>query len=347
MPPIAIAGPLATTRSIGSLNAGSSTDVLVIRHGANRVRVQAPDAGLRIGIIAPSTPGDPLAVGEYVEVSAGEWFDLAFHAGDLGSYTLAPGAIPIFRFFVETLGSSFVHVAVMKADHAQLGRAGPALLPAPVGSGGLMLRGEIDFTSLTPTDITTTGITTVDGIDFDVDTLAAGSTIRIDATGIKIVGGTGSVGLNIDLATVNGGLDMSGDELWGWTLATNDTGKWGVYMGQSLNDRFGVIRTTITNMDNQVRRGGVLAFFPHSVSEAVQNVWASISPGATAVSRYDTPAPAGAISPTAVSTVGVSAATNGPGWKPHTASGGIGRLFWTDASARSALHTNFSFWSGT
>ena len=130
MATIAIAGPLATTRSVGSLSAGTSSDVIVVRHGANRVRVRAASAALRVGFTAPAVPSGPLTLGSYIEVAAGEWFDVAFHAGDVGSYAPLPGA-PSFRLFVETLGSSFVHVAVMKTEASQLGTAGAAAAAAP------------------------------------------------------------------------------------------------------------------------------------------------------------------------------------------------------------------------
>jgi hypothetical protein len=64
--------------------------------------------------------------------------------------------------------------------------------------------GECDFTSLSPTDITSTGETTVSGFRFDVVALSASTTIKIDSNGLYVSGGTGATTVDMNLLDFDG-----------------------------------------------------------------------------------------------------------------------------------------------
>lgn len=212
-------------------------------------------------------------------------------------------------------------------------------LPAQaLQSGGFEKAFEIDFRTFTPTSIAANGITTVDGVDFDMSGHLGGTSIDVGGpNGARAVGGSQSIGINIDLDTVEPGFDVSDETMIAIVIESDDLDDgWAVFLGQlGLGaQRVGFFRTSTTIIAIQRIIGtGVFSndSRPIGTTKGQSFLWTS---GGGVVSRYTTGAVDSDTSPQQLELGGASAGGDGGGLDLFTAPGGELRLAFTNAASR-------------
>lgn len=203
--------------------------------------------------------------------------------------------------------------------------------------GGLKKLGECDFTSLTPTDITSTGTTTVDGFDFNVTTLAAATTIRIDSNGLYLTGGTGACDWDMNLLNFDGTFNGRSKQMVGFSCEVSevgDTSQWLVGFGTSWSDLIDGIRSGSNAWQWQRRRGGVASWTGNTINNGITSFGMTANAGGTG--RYRTGALTGVALDPIIDHGGIGSC--GPAdmanWYPFPDGGGIFKFWFSGANAR-------------
>jgi hypothetical protein len=221
-----------------------------------------------------------------------------------------------------------------------------------IGLPGLEKLGEIDFRTLTPTDITSTGTTTVDGVNFRVDGLAASSTIKIDANGLYISGGTGVVNARIDLDDfVSGTFDGTTYKLVGFTMEVQEPSNsldWAVGFTRansgSWNDAIVAVRfTSENNIQWQRRRAGAITFDGDTVNRSAN--WAiGMMCNAGSFGRHEAGTWTQAPDPSLLTGVGTGGGGDQQGWTVFDGTDYM-RVWWDKATGRNVRFLRASLWA--
>lgn len=199
-----------------------------------------------------------------------------------------------------------------------------------------------DFQSMTPTDMNTVSTWAVDGVDFIVGGIS-GTSIKIDSAGIYPVGGTGASWVSIDLSTVLGGLDLSGERLLAFTVDTNDVAhEWDVSIGQDGNNRFGGGKQSAGVMWVWRRIAG--AFLNAANSLTAKETHAFIRHAGAVSHAYEAAALGLDTDPLSCSSPGDSAAKDGFGYAPFSGAGGIAHFYFNGSGARNVRIRSVTIW---
>ncbi len=209
---------------------------------------------------------------------------------------------------------------------------------AALASGGFEKVFGLDFRAFTATSIAANGITTVDGVDFDMSGHAGGTSIDVGgANGLRAVGGSQQISVCIDLDTVVSGIDLSAETMIAIVIESDDLADgWGLFFGQTGNgtQRVGFFRTSTTVMAIQ-RIIGASAFSNDArtvnTTQGQGFIWTA---GGSVVSRYSASAVDSDTSPLQLDLGGDSAASGGEGLALFSGPGGEVRAVFIGTTSR-------------